>query len=783
MKTSTTCLMVLFIAVQSLSQISFDYAKAIGYSPNIFMNDMTEDSNGNIYLVGSFTVAIDLDPGSGEDLHYTEGSTDVFLVKLTAEGDYVWGRSYGNNDANSGNAIAYDAINDRIIVGGTSEGYLTFDGLQTNFSLFDNDAFVYAISPDGDPIWVGSGNSTFNITESLADLVIDQAGNIFYACRIGNSNTKITKLNSNGASQYSNYIISAGAGTPSYLTLGSDGNLHLAGVFVYSSNSPYNFGAGSFTFGPGETSTNDNIFYAKIAPADAVVLDAKICTTSGSMDKPTGIVADQNGNIYISGHYHSLSGPASVFGLSAPEVPDNDENGFVVKIDLDNTAQSWIRVFPAQYNYTRINALDVDAAGLVYVYGISWPGEDVDPTSNGITAMQTGQSHFLTRLNNDGSFADASFFSVVSANNLMIQANGGVLIAGVYSDGNDFDPQSGTYNLPPVIDSPPNQDGFLLRLKTCSDPDFEFTSDTVFCESAQVDLVAESSTGDILWYSNADDIVPISVGSTYSPTLNAGVYTTWAEAILGECSSGREALTFIINELPQAPETAGDTICEPGQVSLSALSSAPEIFWYTNATGGTPVYIGNYFETDISITTTFYAESFDGCSSEPRVPVLALLQEITALATVNTSGTSLEASAQSNAAFQWINCDDNTPITGANAASYYPEAPGSYAVMIIINGCSNTSECVNYSGIGISEQNMDDFSIFPNPVSGIAQIKFNTPIKKCFWNIYNVAGQKVLSENCAVFTQMIDCTSLTPGIYQLILEEDMKVRKVKFVVE
>lgn len=51
---------------------------------------------GNVFLGGNFEGTIDFDPGPGEDFHTHVGSYDAFLTKLTPDGDYVWTKTWGS---------------------------------------------------------------------------------------------------------------------------------------------------------------------------------------------------------------------------------------------------------------------------------------------------------------------------------------------------------------------------------------------------------------------------------------------------------------------------------------------------------------------------------------------------------------------------------------------------------------------------------------------------------------------------------------------------------------
>ncbi len=70
-----------------------------------------------------------------------------------------------------------------------------------------------------------------------------------------------------------------------------------------------------------------------------------------------------------------------------------------------------------------------------------------------------------------------------------------------------------------------------------------------------------------------------------------------------------------------------------------------------------------------------------------------------------------------NATYQWVNCSDSSAITGATNASYVATANGDYAVQVTQGNCTEWSDCISVTTIGLEESNMLD-KIYPNPTAG-----------------------------------------------------------------
>ena len=90
--------------------------------------------------------------------------------------------------------------------------------------------------------------------------------------------------------------------------------------------------------------------------------------------------------------------------------------------------------------------------------------------------------------------------------------------------------------------------------------------------------------------------------------------------------------------------------------------------------------------------------------------------------TVSTTGFTI-TSNQANASYQWLDCASNTPIAGATNGSYTATENGSYAVVVTLGNCVDTSSCENITGVGISAQTLAGIiRAYPNPTRENVQI-------------------------------------------------------------
>ena len=94
------------------------WTKTIAGNKTNNCNSMIIDRNGDILLTGFFTNTVDFNPNSGVDKHTSNGEDwDIFLTKLSADGDYSWTKTIGSNNYDSGTSIAVDTNNKIYVTG------------------------------------------------------------------------------------------------------------------------------------------------------------------------------------------------------------------------------------------------------------------------------------------------------------------------------------------------------------------------------------------------------------------------------------------------------------------------------------------------------------------------------------------------------------------------------------------------------------------------------------------------------------------------------------------
>jgi len=171
------------------------------------------------------------------------------------------------------------------------------------------------------------------------------------------------------------------------------------------------------------------------------------------------------------------------------------------------------------------------------------------------------------------------------------------------------------------------------------------------------------------------------------------------------------------------------------------------------------------FGTQTLTTGGTYNEVFSSVLTGCDSTVTLVLTEVTApiaAATNNVDGT---LSATGTGTYQWLNCGTNAQVTGATSATFVPTVNGSYAVIVTGTGCSDTSACVAYNSVGLTENGLISLTVYPNPTNGMLTINFGQELNDAYVVITNVLGEQVYAENVSGSTKHELNLEQSTGIY------------------
>ncbi|MFB2937593.1 SBBP repeat-containing protein [Aerosakkonemataceae cyanobacterium BLCC-F154] len=437
------------------------------------------DSEGNVYTTGVFGGTTDFDPGDEVFNLTSTGEDDIFISKFNGDGSFAWATSLGseapisqNNDM--GFDIALDDAGNVYITGITKGNYYNIS--TGNFG--NSDVFVAKLSNDGNPLWSksmgGSGSDagsgvavddagnvyTIGYFSGIADL--DPGEGTFNVVSKGEQDIFISKLDSDGNFVWAQVI------DDSDRWYGNDGgSLNIA---VDSVGNVYttDFFRGTVDFDPGEgifnlTSAGESDIFISKLNSDGSFGWAKAIGSSGEdggsssnlTDKTiysntsSSISIDNTDTLYVTGRFSGtvdFDPGEGIFNLTSQGTSER----FVSKFNSDGTFV-WVKGIGAQIYET--NTV-FDSAGNIYTTGGFSGTVDFDPGEGVFNLSSQGRNpnFFVTKLNSDGSFAWAKAAEggfQHQGKDVAVDNAGNVLTTGYYWGTTDFDPGSGVYNLLP----------------------------------------------------------------------------------------------------------------------------------------------------------------------------------------------------------------------------------------------------------------------------------------------------------------------------------------------
>ena len=113
------------------------------------------DTWGNVYVTGEFFGIADFSMGADNTTLVSNGSSDIFILKLDAVGDLVWIKSIGGNFSDRGHSIHTDTEGNVYVVGAFAST-VDFDPNSGVYELSSEsgiDAFVLKLDLNGNFLW------------------------------------------------------------------------------------------------------------------------------------------------------------------------------------------------------------------------------------------------------------------------------------------------------------------------------------------------------------------------------------------------------------------------------------------------------------------------------------------------------------------------------------------------------------------------------------------------------------------------------------------------------
>ncbi|MFB6258539.1 MAG: T9SS type A sorting domain-containing protein [Flavobacteriales bacterium] len=208
--------------------------------------------------------------------------------------------------------------------------------------------------------------------------------------------------------------------------------------------------------------------------------------------------------------------------------------------------------------------------------------------------------------------------------------------------------------------------------------------------------------------------------------------------------------------------------CEEGVTTTSDSTSICQ--------GDTAWVGGNPYTTEGWAYDTLYSEL--SCNS-----IQATYVDVQPVDTnVVRSNDTLYAQASNATSYQWIDCSDNTAISGASDSSFHPSMTGNYAVAVSQNGCTDTSGCHSVLIESIRDQNGKELApkLYPSP----GKDRLNIQLSSVFHGkvrVMDLQGRALLEQELSGSSDLrFNTSGLAPGLYLVEIRDPLSgLREVR----
>jgi hypothetical protein len=121
------------------------------------------DPDGNVIVAGTFEGSMQV----GDETLVSTGDADVFVIKLGPDGAPIWARSVGGTARDRALGVAVDGAGD-VVVGGDLQGSIAILG-EVHASQGSGDVLVVKLGADGDVLWsVAFGSGAADAANGIA---------------------------------------------------------------------------------------------------------------------------------------------------------------------------------------------------------------------------------------------------------------------------------------------------------------------------------------------------------------------------------------------------------------------------------------------------------------------------------------------------------------------------------------------------------------------------------------------------------------------------------------
>ncbi|NQY10704.1 MAG: SBBP repeat-containing protein [Flavobacteriales bacterium] len=606
------------------------------------------DNSGNIITAGAFNGTIDFDPSANVfNLTAEAGYSDVYIKKTDSDGNLIWAKSISSTTwigvkdmtiDNNGNILLTGEVNDTADVDPSADtAQLISNGAQ--------DVYVLKLDPDGNFLWASSNGGT--ASDGWSSISTDNNGNVYVAGTIYVSDTVDfdpgvgeAYLNDGGPfiqkfDADGNFIWIKGLsdGEPNVGSGVASMDLDSEGnvIVVGTYTGDVDFELGNNSIALSSVDGFQDIFIVKCSPEGNLIW-AKSVGGSRNEGFYSHVTIDNEDNVIVTGDFEGVADLDPGPGVFEV-VAGNMDDIFILKL---NSAGDFI--WGGEMNGPNGDipyAIATDSSNNIYSVGRYWYSLDFDPGFSEFILTSTATNGYIQKLDPDGNFEWAKNIGENSAavgNDLAFDSNDNLYITGVFSYTADLDPTEDSL----IFTAIGSADAFIIKLS------------------------------------------PVRTGNQIDPIVACNSYT-WINGVT--YTESNNTANFI---------TSNSMGCDSlVQLNLTILKSDSST--YTISACDSYTWIDGVTYTESNNVAQYILTNSAGCDS-----VVTLDLTINTLeADITLNGFEISTDVIGGT-YQWIDCNNNyDPISGANNQLFTASLNGSYAVEVMLNGCTDTTECVS----------------------------------------------------------------------------------------
>ena len=147
---------------------------------------------------------------------------------------------------------------------------------------------------------------------------------------------------------------------------------------------------------------------------------------------------------------------------------------------------------------------------------------------------------------------------------------------------------------------------------------------------------------------------------------------------------------------------------------------------------------------------------------------------------LSLTGATFTANTAGAATYKWIDCNSNSVISGETSSSFTATTPGSYALEVTENGCTDRSGCYSIISTGVAKTIKYTVAIYPNPTSGAVTIDLHTLVTGKII-VRDIVGRLIISQEIQTQQIIVDLSDQANGMFFISIETPFSDQVVKVI--